>query len=146
MYKRQGQINEYDLTVFVKEQEEEELFRKFTETHYQRGYTLQQIKRLLEKSGLVFMDALDADTLDEVTDTSAVSYTHLDVYKRQAHWPARSSSAGVLDTCGFEKDSYYFYPVSYTHLDVYKRQIYILTKKKPGEWTGFFFYVLLFSE
>ena len=54
----------------VKEQEEEELFRKFTETHYQRGYTLQQIKRLLEKSGLVFMDALDADTLDEVTDTS----------------------------------------------------------------------------
>lgn len=69
-YEEEGQINEYDLTVFVKEQEEEELFRKFTETHYQRGYTLQQIKRLLEKSGLVFMDALDADTLEEVTDTS----------------------------------------------------------------------------
>ena len=30
-------------------------------------------------------------------------------YLGEAHWPARSSSAGVLDTCGFEKDSYYFY-------------------------------------
>ena len=28
-YEEEGQINEYDLTVFVKEQEEEELFRKF---------------------------------------------------------------------------------------------------------------------
>lgn len=30
-------------------------------------------------------------------------------YLGEAHWPARSSSTGVLDTCGFEKDSYYFY-------------------------------------
>lgn len=30
-------------------------------------------------------------------------------YLGEAHWPERSASAGVLDTCGFEKDSYYFY-------------------------------------
>lgn len=30
-------------------------------------------------------------------------------YLGEAHWPKRSASAGVLDTCGFEKDSYYFY-------------------------------------
>lgn len=30
-------------------------------------------------------------------------------YLGEAHWPERSSSAGVLDTCGFEKDSFYFY-------------------------------------
>lgn len=30
-------------------------------------------------------------------------------YLGEAHWPARSSSAGVMDTCGYEKDSYYFY-------------------------------------
>lgn len=30
-------------------------------------------------------------------------------YLGEAHWPARSASAGVLDTCGFEKDSFYFY-------------------------------------
>lgn len=30
-------------------------------------------------------------------------------YLGEAHWPKRSASAGVLDTCGFEKDSFYFY-------------------------------------
>lgn len=30
-------------------------------------------------------------------------------YLGEAHWPGRSSSAGVLDTCGYEKDGYYFY-------------------------------------
>ena len=30
-------------------------------------------------------------------------------YLGEAHWPAHSASAGVLDTCGFEKDSFYFY-------------------------------------
>jgi beta-galactosidase len=30
-------------------------------------------------------------------------------YLGEAHWPAHSASAGVLDICGFEKDSYYFY-------------------------------------
>ncbi len=27
----------------------------------------------------------------------------------EAHWPAKSSNAGVLDICGFPKDSFYFY-------------------------------------
>jgi beta-galactosidase len=27
----------------------------------------------------------------------------------EAHWPAKASSAGVLDLCGFPKDSFYFY-------------------------------------
>lgn len=30
-------------------------------------------------------------------------------YLGEAHWPERSSSSGILDTCGFEKDGYYFY-------------------------------------
>jgi len=30
-------------------------------------------------------------------------------YLGEAHWPNRSSNAGVLDTCGFPKDHYYFY-------------------------------------
>jgi beta-galactosidase len=30
-------------------------------------------------------------------------------YLGEAHWPHRSSNAGVLDTCGFPKDGYYFY-------------------------------------
>ena len=30
-------------------------------------------------------------------------------YLGEAQWPNRSSSAGVMDTCGFEKYGYYFY-------------------------------------
>lgn len=30
-------------------------------------------------------------------------------YLGEAGWPERSASCGVLDTCGYEKDSYYFY-------------------------------------
>ena len=71
-YHVEEQINEYDLTIFVKE--DEDLFRRFTETHYQRGYTLEQMKQLVEESGLEFIRALDADTREEVTEISERIY------------------------------------------------------------------------
>lgn len=63
-YHEEEQINEYDLTIFVKE--ESEMFRRFTETHYQRGYTLEQMIKLVEAAGLEFVRALDADMKGEV--------------------------------------------------------------------------------
>ena len=60
-YHEEECINEYDLTIFVKEGKEG-LFRKFTETHYQRGYTLEEIKSFVKKAGLEFVKAIDADT------------------------------------------------------------------------------------
>jgi beta-galactosidase len=35
-------------------------------------------------------------------------------YLGESWWPAKSSSAGVLDTCCFEKDGYYFYQSQWT--------------------------------
>jgi beta-galactosidase len=35
-------------------------------------------------------------------------------YLGEAFWPARSASFGVLDTCGFPKDGYYFYQSQWT--------------------------------
>ena len=64
-YNEEERINEYDVTFFVKEGE---LFRKFEETHYQRGYTAEEMKVYLEKAGLEFISMQDADTLMEVTD------------------------------------------------------------------------------
>lgn len=61
-------INQYDVTVFV--QEEEELFRRFTETHYQRGYTVEQITRLLKQAGLSLIEICDADTNGPVSEES----------------------------------------------------------------------------
>lgn len=52
----------------------QELFLRFSEEHFQRGYTLDEMKRLLKESKLEFVKAYDADTLLEVTDTSERIY------------------------------------------------------------------------
>lgn len=71
-YHEEEHINEYDLTVFVKE--ESGLFRKFEENHYQRGYMLKEIKAFVERAGLEFVKALDAQTHGEPTDESERIY------------------------------------------------------------------------
>ena len=71
-YHPRERINEYDLTVFVREGDGR--FRRFQETHYQRGYTLEQIKSLLERAGLRFLNAWDGDTRGEVTGESQRIY------------------------------------------------------------------------
>ena len=73
-YDKESGINEYDLTIFVRCSEEEYaesgLFRQFVETHFQRGYTLEQIKRLVEQAGMKFITALDGDTHQEPREES----------------------------------------------------------------------------
>ena len=64
-YYEDERINEYDLTLFIRDREASgggELYRKYRETHYQRGYTLEEIKGLLRSSGLEFAAAYDAFT------------------------------------------------------------------------------------
>jgi beta-galactosidase len=39
-------------------------------------------------------------------------------YLGEAFWPMRSASFGVLDTCGFKKDGYYFYQSQWTNKPV----------------------------
>lgn len=67
-YDEDTDINEYDLTFFVCE--EDGRYRRFDEVHYQRGYELSEIRRLIEQSGLVFLDAFDADTKEKATEDS----------------------------------------------------------------------------
>lgn len=71
-YHEEEQINEYEVTVFVKETDS--LYRRFTETHYQRGYTVSQMEKLVKEAGLHILLLLDADTHDKVTDTSERVY------------------------------------------------------------------------
>lgn len=70
-YYEEEEINEYDLTVFV---QEGELFRRFTENHFQRGYTPETMCRLAEQAGMQVIRLLDADTLGEVTAESERVY------------------------------------------------------------------------
>lgn len=60
-------INEYDLTIFSKEGD---LFRKSTETHLQRGYTVSDMKGFVERAGLQLLEIKDADSDGEVNEKS----------------------------------------------------------------------------
>ena len=65
-YDSESGINEYDLTIFVEEEQEgpqKGMFHRFTETHLQRGYDLAGMKEMLQKAGLVFVEAYDAATM-----------------------------------------------------------------------------------
>lgn len=64
-----SQINEYDITFFVRDGESDK-FSRFTETHFQRGYELSKIRELIEASGLEYVEAYDADTGLKPTDKS----------------------------------------------------------------------------
>ncbi len=84
-YYEEERINEYDLTFFIREdmasgqdegageddtEENGALYRKYTETHFQRGYTLEEIRELLSSAGLVFQAAYDMDTREAAGETS----------------------------------------------------------------------------
>lgn len=67
-YYEDEKINEYELSLFI--QEEDNLFRKYTEMHYQKAYLLEEIKKLVEDSGLIFLEAKDNYTNEDATDES----------------------------------------------------------------------------
>ena len=69
-YYEDEKINEYELTLFIQENNEDNLYRKYQETHYQRAYTLEEIEELIIESGLIFVAAYDAYTKDDVKDES----------------------------------------------------------------------------
>ena len=71
-YDAEEQINEYDLTLFI--QEKENLYRKFEETHYQRGYSMEKIRTLLEEAGMEFVTAYDACTKNPPRENSERIY------------------------------------------------------------------------
>lgn len=67
-YEEEGQTNQYDLTFFIRE--EDMRYRKYEETHVQRGYGTQQVESLLRQAGLEVLAVYDAYTKDPVKEDS----------------------------------------------------------------------------
>ena len=67
-YHEDEDINEYELTVFV--EEEEERFRKFTESHFQRGYTLEEMTNIATHAGMKVIAAYDGYTRKSADENS----------------------------------------------------------------------------
>ena len=61
-YNPEDKMNEYQLTLFVQSNDDKDLYRRYQEVHYQRAYTLEKIKTLIEKAGLRYVAAYDAYT------------------------------------------------------------------------------------
>lgn len=61
-YNPEDKMNEYQLTLFVQNEDDKDLYRRYQEVHYQRAYTLEKIKTLIEKAGLRYVAAYDAYT------------------------------------------------------------------------------------
>jgi SAM-dependent methyltransferase len=59
-YDEETDINQLDLSLFLLADEEKSLYRKHEEVHLQKGYTLDDMKRLIGLSGLTFIAAYDA--------------------------------------------------------------------------------------
>ena len=73
-FDEESEINEYDLSLFIETDKDSGLYRKYEETHYQRAYTLEEMKKLIRKSGLEFVTAYDAFSKNAPTDTSERIY------------------------------------------------------------------------
>lgn len=64
-YDDQTKINEYQMTIFVKDEDDDECndkFTRFRESHFQKAYSLEVIQRLLKEAGMEFITAYDAFT------------------------------------------------------------------------------------
>lgn len=77
-YYEEERINEYELSLFIKDEkfasDGGEIYQKYQETHFQRGYTLAEMKELVQSAGMRFFAAYDAFTREEPSDTSERIY------------------------------------------------------------------------
>ncbi len=71
-YDEEEQINEYSLTLFVKE--DQISYHKYEETHFQRAYDIATIRKLLEEAGLEFLAVYDAFTFHAPNEKSERVY------------------------------------------------------------------------
>lgn len=74
-YDQEEHINEYDLTLFIQETAAGEgMFRRYEETHFQRGYELEEIETLLKEAEMELVVSYDAFTRNPVHEDSERVY------------------------------------------------------------------------
>ncbi len=67
-YDSDTKFNQYDLTLFIKD--EDGRFDKSEETHIQKGYEPEDVKKILNEAGLEIIKMSDSETEGEVTDVT----------------------------------------------------------------------------
>lgn len=91
-YDEEEQVNEYDLTFFIRESDGR--YQKFEETHYQRAYSLESIKQALAAAGMEFVAAYDAFGKNAPREDSERIY----IIAREHGKERASMCAGIVDS------------------------------------------------
>lgn len=71
-YYEEEAVNEYELTIFV--EESNNLYRKYEEIHFQRGYTIEEVCNAIHRTGLKIYHIYDAFTHNNPTEESERLY------------------------------------------------------------------------
>jgi SAM-dependent methyltransferase len=79
-YNEKDNLNEYQVTIFVrseaegdrnlKQKAERNVYEKFSETHYQKAYSVERIKELLLEAGMEFIGVYDGYSETATTETT----------------------------------------------------------------------------
>ncbi len=73
-YDEEERINEYYVNFFIKDKDTDK-YTRFEEFHYEKSYSIEEIKNLLEEAGLEFVAVYDAFTFDKPkTDSSRIYF------------------------------------------------------------------------
>lgn len=72
-YDNQSKIHSYDLTMFIS-YDEEESFTRYRETHYQRAYSVDEVKAAVKAAGMELLKVIDADSMKEPGESSERIY------------------------------------------------------------------------
>ena len=68
-YDAEEKINEYSMHLFFKD-DATGLYEKHEEIHYEKAYSIDEIKSILDESGLKFLNVYDSDNLGKIKNTS----------------------------------------------------------------------------
>lgn len=71
-YDEEERVNEYALTIFLRQ--EQGLYQKYEEVHYERCYSLSEVSALLEQAGMQFVSACDGTSHGPVREDSERIY------------------------------------------------------------------------
>lgn len=72
-YDNQSKIHSYDLTMFIS-YDEEGSFTRYRETHYQRAYSVDEVKAAVKAAGMELLKVIDADSMKEPGESSERIY------------------------------------------------------------------------
>lgn len=81
-YDKKERINEFYTNFFILDGKTNQ-YKRYEEYHYEKGYTIEEIKEIIKKSGLELVQIYDAETLKAPTnETERILFTAKEITKR----------------------------------------------------------------